>query len=167
MAKIISESGMDFIAENSFHIEESGAYRSIRHKGVRSVEFIRIKEDVLLLVEAKPSFPNPSEPHEDNKERFESEVNMIYEKFIHSLNLYSSIEVGITKVCYPMDFVIPEKVSLTFMLVLNNFKDEWCKPIKSELEEMLPSYIKEIWKPRIRVLTHQDAIEQGFVVSTE
>jgi len=122
MSKTIpDQSGMDFIAENSFYIEESDAYKK-HHKvnGIRSVEFIRVKGNTIYFIEAKPSFPNPNNPYEDNKKKFDDAVCEICEKFIHSLNLYSSIEVGVTEVCYPTDFVRPKKASLTFLLVMNN-----------------------------------------------
>lgn len=52
MSKIITESEMDFIADNSFYIEKADVYLKLK-KGVRSVEFTRTIKDKLLFVEAK------------------------------------------------------------------------------------------------------------------
>jgi len=162
---IPNQSGMDFIAENSFHIEKANVYKNIG-EGVRSVEFIQIRNNKLYFVEAKTSFPNPNNPNEDNKVRFKNEIDDICEKFIHSLNLFASIKMGVTEDCFHSELIKPEKVSLIFLLVIKNHKFEWCRPIKGKLEEELPHYLKQIWKPSIYVLNHQKAIEQGFVVNT-
>jgi len=140
MIKIIpNQSGMDFIADNTFHIEASALYKNIGD-GIRTVEFIRIKENRALFIEAKTAFPNPDNPSEKNKARFHNEITEICEKFIHSLNLLSSIKLGVAEEERFGEFSIPQKVSLVFMLVIKNHKLEWCKPIKSKIEAELPSY---------------------------
>jgi len=166
MHKIIHESEMDFIADNSFHIEASDVYKNIG-EGVRTVEFIRIKNDVLHFVEAKPSFPNPNNPNKDNETKFQSAIDKICEKFIHSLNLFLSVEIGIAEEHYPDDFFRPTKPSLVFLLVIKNHMDEWCRPVKQKLDAELPHYIKKIWNPRVYVINERIASEQGFIVSTK
>jgi hypothetical protein len=162
---IPGQSGMDFIADNTFHIEKTNSYESIRDKGVRSVEFIRVKDDTLLLfVEAKTAFPNPNNPSAENEARFQEEIDDVCEKFTHSLNLFSSIEIGVTSEEFPDGFIVPEKVSLIFMLVVKNHAFEWCKPIKGEIEATLPYYLKKIWKPRVSVINEGIAAEQGLIV---
>jgi len=167
MARIIlNQSGMDFIADNTFHIEESGLYKNIG-KGVRSVEFIRIKDNRLLFVEAKTSFPNPNNPCENNDEIFQSEIGEVCKKFIHSLNLVSSVEMGVAEEVFPKDFIVPDSVSLVFILVIKNHEFEWCRPIKSKLESELPTYLKRIWKPIIYVINQEVAAKQGLLVCSD
>ena len=48
MASVITESGMDFVCENTFHIEQSALYSKYQKHGIKSVEFIRIIEDFWL-----------------------------------------------------------------------------------------------------------------------
>jgi hypothetical protein len=151
MNNIITESGMNFIAKNTFHIEQSQLYKSIG-EGVRSVEFVRSKDDKLFFVEAKTTFPNP----ENSEENFQIQISEICEKFIHSLSLYSSIKVGINTQLFD-DFTPPEKVSLIFMLVIRDHKLQWCKHIRKELLSNLPTYLKKIWDPEIIVLNHEEA----------
>ena len=136
MVNVIIESGMSFVCENTFYIEKSETYTSMS-EGVRSVEFVRVKADKLLFVEAKTSFPNPNNPCAENFERFLSEVNEIREKFIHSLSLLSSIEVGVAEECFPSDFALPGKVSLEFVLVIKNHELRWCKQVKEKLTTTL------------------------------
>jgi hypothetical protein len=52
MANAIIESGMPFIADNTFRIEESAAYRALGD-GIKSVEFVRRKDEALMFIEAK------------------------------------------------------------------------------------------------------------------
>ena len=59
MGNTISESGMEFVSDNAFYIEKSDLYTKLGD-GVRSVEFIRIKGDKLLFVEAVRIRPSAS-----------------------------------------------------------------------------------------------------------
>ena len=165
MVRIIpNQSGMDFIADNAFHIEESGLYKNAGN-GIRSVEFVRVKEDRLLFVEAKTTFPNSDNPSEENKARFQEEIAEVCEKFIHSLNLLSSVEIGVVEGDYSDGFDIPENVLLVFMLVVKNHEFKWCKPIKGKLEAELPYYLKKIWKPTVYVINQSTALKQGLITS--
>jgi len=161
---IITESGMDFIADNTFYIEKSSLYTDLGD-GVRSVEFIRVKDGNLLFVEAKTTFPNPNNPSADNYSKFQSEISDICDKFTHSLNLFSSVEVGVAKNGFADDFVLPEKISLVFILVVKNHEFEWCKPIKGKFIAALPTYLKKIWKPEVYVINRKTAAEQGLIIN--
>ena len=81
MANVINESGMDFIADNAFEIENSKIYKELG-EGIKSVEFVRGIDDMLLFVEAKTTFPNPNNPSEDEPNRFLDEIENICDKFI-------------------------------------------------------------------------------------
>jgi hypothetical protein len=152
MPEPIVESGMEFISDNSYHLEKSQAFASVNDgkSGIKSVEFIRKKNDMLLFVEAKTTFPHPESA--ETPERFDEEIGDICDKFIHSLNLYSSIKIGVTENYLPDVFDSLEKISLMLVLVVRNHKDVWCKPIKSGLEQRLPYYFRKIWKPTVLVL---------------
>jgi len=152
MDKVITESGMDFISTNTYHIEQSRLYASLG-EDVRSVEFIRAKDDALLFVEAKTTFSNP----ENSEENFQTQINDICDKFIHSLNLYSSIKVGVNEETFDIGFAPPEKISLIFVLVIKTHEKRWCRPIQQKLVSTLLSYLKRIWKPEIYVLNHEAA----------
>ena len=164
MAKIITESGMNFIADNSFHIEKFHT----KLKGIKTVEFIRAKGDKLLFMEAKSSFPNPGNPQLDNIPNFQSQVNDICEKFIHSLNLYASIAIGVNEE-FPPDFKPAVKVSLMFVLIFYNFEQEWCIPIKKALETQLKKSkcIAKIWQPTVLVINHEKATKRNLIIDSK
>lgn len=164
MSSTITESGMHFAADNAFHIEKSRLYTNLG-SNVKSVEFIRAKDDKLLFIEAKLSFPNPDNPA--SIERFKEEVDSICDKFIHSLNLYSAIDIGVTEDSFPPNYQPPNKVTLTFILVINNFSKTWCYNIKKAIANRLRESVcmAKIWKPEIYVINDQAAAHFNLTVS--
>ena len=169
MANIITESGMDFIADNTFHIEHSPLYTDkLSGNRIKTVEFIRVKDNNLIFLEAKTTFPKPDDnPNAEESGRFEIALKKVCEKFIHSLNLYSSVKVGVTEIQLPEDFLPPDKVTLTFVLVVENHKLEWCRSIKTALVKVLPFYLHMIWKPIVHVINHNTAIKYKLAVIRE
>ena len=171
MIKVVLHSGMNFIIDNTFEIEKSPEYIQIG-KDIKTVEFIRALESKLLFVEAKSSFPNPNNPNpnpeKDNKtgkELFREEVEKICEKFVHSLNLYSSIAIGINGDGFPPDYMPSKKVSLDFVLVINGFQKSWCDEIKRALMNKIckSDSMTRIWKPQVFVMNHEDAQKCNIV----
>ena len=164
----IDESGMRFIADNAFRIEKSPQYAQLG-KYVKTVEFVRSTESSLLFVEAKSSFPNPNNPainpdkgNKTGSELFEEEVIGIYYKFIHSLNLYSAINIGVTEYKFPQGYEPFEKASLVFLLVINGFEKSWCRRIRAALTNKLRESvcISRIWKPEVYVINHDEAVKR-------
>ena len=164
MVDAIKESGMSFITDNAFYIEKSPLYTNLG-ESIRSVEFVRVKNEDLLLVEAKTTFPNPENPSEENLIKFRTGIEDICNKFIHSLNLLSSIEIGLAGDVYGDEFNLPDKVALVFILVIKNHKKEWCKKVNEAFIEALPDYLKKIWKPTVYVINLETAINMNIVMA--
>jgi len=163
MVETITESGMDFIADNAFHIEKSDIYAKLKDS-IKTVELIRAKDNKLLFMEAKSSFPNPTNP--ESSEKFQSEIDDICDKYIHSLNLYASIAIGVNEQL-PLDFIKPIiNVSLQFVLIFNNFEQKWCIPIEKALTNQLrkSECIAKIWKPTVFVINYKTAAEQNLII---
>jgi hypothetical protein len=153
MDEFIIESDMRFIADNAFHIEKSQVYRNIG-KGIRSVEFIRVLDNDLLFVEAKTTFPNPN----NDKNSYQSAIDEICEKFIHSLNLVSSLYVRVAIDPLFAKITLQDKTSLIFVLIIANHQLCWCRFVKRSIETALPFYLRKIWKPTIYVINKEIAI---------
>jgi hypothetical protein len=173
MNSIILESGMAFIAENTFHIEKSSAFACLGER-IKSVEFIRAKDNKLWFVEAKSSFPNPNNPKPSpdkgdrtGDELFQEEIEDICDKFIQSLNLYSAVDVGVTEDGFPPDYKPSDKVSLLFILVINGFEMSWCDEIERALTNRLRESISmaKIWRPEISVINDKTAVARGLIAS--
>lgn len=155
MAKAITESGMEFIADNVFHIEKTDVYAEIGDC-IKTVEFIRANDNMLLFIEAKSSFPNPNNPKSEVE--FQCQIDSLCDKFIHSLNLYASIAIGING-RLPSDFKPAPKASLRFILIFNNFEERWCIPVEKALRNQLSKSecIAKIWKPFVFVINGETA----------
>ena len=170
MAKLFDEryiegmSNIRFIADNTFHIEKSAVYLNIG-EGIKSVEFIRVINEKLVFVEAETTFPNPDNPSLENNEKFQNEIDDICDKFIHSLNLFSAIEIGIKEEIFAEDFILQKKITIVLILVLRNHKLKWCKKIKPKLISSLPSYLKKIWAPEVYVINHETAKKRNLVLN--
>jgi hypothetical protein len=166
MIETITESGMDFIADNVFHIEKSPFYTRLRGS-VKSVEFVRAKGCKLMFVEAKSSFPKLNDTDDKKSTRFREEVEEMCDKFVHSLNLYSSIDVGVADNGFPADFKPADKVSLVFILVINGFKTAWCDPIKKALRNRVRQSrcMANIWKPEIFVINEKTAAARKLITN--
>jgi hypothetical protein len=149
--KFPHHSGMDFIVDNAFPMEESQAYKSICD--VKSVEFVRIKQDNLLFIEAKTSIANPK----NSPEPFREEIEKICDKYIHSLNLLSAIKIRIFDDILPDVFETNSKILIKFILVVRNHEPEWCIPIKDAIKLSLPKYLKKIWTPDVLVINQDTA----------
>ena len=145
------------------YIEKSDLFARLGD-GVRSVEFIRVKDGKLLFVEAKTSFANPNNPSAENVSKFQSEIEEICEKFIHSLNLLSSVEIGVEGNVFDCSFVLPKSVSLEFILVIRNHELKWCKQVQDKITFKLPKYISKIWKPRVRVINFENAARWKLII---
>jgi len=171
MNSIIIESGMNLIADNIFHIEKSPLYKRLDNN-IKSVEFIRAKNNKLIFVEAKSSFPNPNNPmsniekgSKNGAELFRAEIVDICDKFIHSLNLYAAVAVGATDDSFPFNYNPPDKASLQFILIIKSFEKSWCDEIEKALMNLMRNSvcISKIWKPEVFVINDEIATCHGIV----
>ena len=163
-----ADSDMFFVKDNTFRIDKSPVYESVKSNGVKVVEFIRVKENELIFVEAKKSLHNPEKGEESGK-YFRQEIEKIRDKFIHSLNLFSSVKVGIRDEAFADDFVLPTKGALVFILVVKEHKNEDFAVIKTSLNkslvEAMPPYWLTIWNPVIKVMPHELATKENLTVA--
>ena len=172
MIKTVRHSGMKFIDDNAFHIENSPTYTRLKEeKSIKSVELILSKGNKLLFIEAKSSFPNPNNPmpnpdkgYKTGSELFREEIKNICDKFIHPLNLYSAIKIGVAEGEFPQEYNPSKKVSLVFVLVIRCFERPWCSYIERALKNRIfeSICIEKIWKPEVHVLNHEAAIQRNL-----
>ena len=152
-------SNMDFIPDDAYPIEDSEVYIKLKNKGIRSVEFVRIINDRLLFIEVKATVAHP----DNSPVPYSEQINEIYEKFLHSLNLLSSIKIGINKESLPLSFDSDRKLSLVFVLVIRDHEPEWCRRVCATLNQLLPKYLAKIWDPKLLVINYQKAKEYKLV----
>ena len=145
----IKESGMlfgPFPKENVFPIEKSEIYGSVQ-TGFKTVEFLflqkRRDDNVLLMVEAKSSSPNPNNP--DSQIRFGEFIGEIKEKFVHSLLFFLGIKLerfkDFTEKDWPGAFqsVDLSDLRFRFVLVVRDHRLDWLPMLQDCLrQEMYP-----------------------------
>lgn len=163
---IINESGMrfgEYPDSHVFYIEKSKVYEEIKNEGIKSVEFILLKNSKLLLLEAKTSAPNPK--NQETPERFDEYIKDIAEKMRNSLDLFLyqlSQKEELSKTLLEVDY---HGVGVTCVLVIKNHQKEWLPPVKDALSRELLKHkrMKTIWKCKIIVINEEQAVSYGLV----
>ncbi len=165
---IINESGMrfgDYPDSHVFHIEKSKVYEEIKNEGIKSVEFILLKNSKLLLLEAKTSAPNPES--QETPERFGEYIQNIAEKMRNSLDLFLyqlSRKEELSRTFMEINY---HDVDVTCVLVIKNHQKEWLSPVNDALSRELLKHkrMKAIWKCKIIVINEAQAVSHGLVQS--
>ena len=177
MNKVI-ESDMDFTPLfdshqfDSFYIEESDLYKALKGKGVKTVEFVALKqrerkENQLYFIEAKKISLDPlGNEIPEKKSEAEQEYQAWCNKFTHSLNLIVARKLELRK---HMKHEFPEKLAgnidncrIIFVLIFNGRSKEWCDGIKSKLEEDFKIMMR-LWDLDILVIPKELAQKKGFI----
>ena len=111
--------------------------------------------------------PNPVKGNKTGSELFQEEIDDICDKFIHSLNLYAAIDVGVVESGFPPEYKPSDQVSIVFVLVINGFEKAWCNNVEIELVNKLrkSSYIQRIWKPKVHVINHESAFQRKLIIA--
>ncbi|SFB08031.1 hypothetical protein [Clostridium frigidicarnis] len=166
----VNESNMtfgDFQDDKIFQVEKSKLHNKIGN-GIKVVEFILLNDkNQLSFIEAKSSSPRPVK---ENTIRFNEYIDEIYEKFIHSFNLYYSAVLNrnndygeIHDNFFQLD---NSKVKFRFILVIKGHRIEWLMPLSDALKEKL-SYHNTIWKSDVIVMNDKIAAEYNLVKQTD
>ena len=171
----VEESGMRFsIAPVShfFHIEESQTYKKIKQQGVKSAEFIYLRnyknKEVINIIEARTSSPHPE--NEVDNEKFIEEIS---EKFNDSFLLYlasvsgrqEKYEAEIPSALMDIDL---KNVDFSFVLVIRKAEKGWLDYIQNKLPVKMRSLIKtwNISPNAVVVINHNKAIEKGMCLES-
>ena len=162
------ESCMDFsplfAQENSIYIEKSN-FRERLGAGVKSVEFVTIRDSKLYFIEAKRSAPNPK--------NLKSKLNIaeycqdLLEKAQHSLDLLASKELDFNKDldeefpgCFNEKKLVDYKI--IFLLVINGHEKEWCSDIQEIVQRKLVA-LRKIWRIDVIVFNDVQAKSRNFI----
>lgn len=164
--KSIIESKMvfEFEEEQVFCIENSRLQRGVGD-GIKTVEFIlNRKENLLEFIEAKSSSPRPTK---ENNERFETFMDDIADKFIHSFNLYYSAIHGryeTEEINQPFFEIELHKVRYRFILIIKGHRIEWLLPLQEALHRKLQYHIS-IWKSEVILMNEEVAKDKKLIIS--
>ena len=164
---ILVESEMNFLCDiqDTFFIEKYLKENNVEH--VKCIEFIRrIKDNLIILVEAKTSAPNPN----NCPEKFEYFIKDIIQKAIDGFSMFGSILIGTREERLPSYLFSTDysEVQFCFILVIKKHKIEWLPEVKSILEnELRHFYTAWNWgNIPVLVLNEDLAFEQGLITKS-
>lgn len=165
MSDVITESGMrfgPFDEADIFLIEKTQLYKSMG-ENIKAVEFVLCQPmKAICFIEAKSSSPKPH-----NHKDFDEFILELYEKFVHSIDLFFSI---ILKRKEDKDGEMPSCfhgaeyacISIKLILVINGHEIRWLSPISDALKKKLKRQIKT-WNLTVAVLNNQLAYKNQLI----
>jgi len=160
----IEESKMlfEFKEGQVFRIENSILQKSIG-EGIKTVEFlVTLKEDEICFIEAKSSSPRPTP---ENKEKFDTFINEISDKFLHSFNMYLSAILKrnhYDEIPSALIDINKEKAAFKFILIIKGHKIEWLQPLKDAIYKKLLHQNKS-WKNSVILMNEEIAKQYKLV----
>lgn len=169
MGIIIPESDMEFGTyqeKQVFRIEESEQYmKKLRQQRVRCCEFILLRSNKLLFIEAKKSYPDPINGIIKDENQYNTDIKEIVEKMRHSLDLYANILLN----RYAQDGVSEEmknieNLTIRLVLVIKNADKSWIIPLQEKFrKELYPEM--HIWKIQdFIILNEEQARKKRLIV---
>lgn len=169
MGIIIPESDMKFGTyqeKQVFRIEESEQYKKkLRQQRVRCCEFILLRSNKLLFIEAKKSYPDPINGIIKDENQYNTDIKEIVEKMRHSLDLYANILLN----RYAQDGVSEEmknieNLTIRLVLVIKNADKSWIIPLQEKFrKELYPEM--HIWKIQdFIILNEEQARKKRLIV---
>lgn len=168
---VVQESGMRFgpyQEEDFFPIEHSSLHEKLGN-GFKICEFLLVREDKLLCLEAKTSAPNPHTVLTDPDKGFALYINELVEKFENTLELFLGSKLGFPHLTVPSQDT-PKLMSLEdvchfkirFCLVIKNQKTEYLPPVREALVKKLRRKLK-IWNAEVIVLNEDIARKRKLI----
>lgn len=162
----IVESGMTFGPFEDSHVfwaEESNLYHGVQNSKVKTVEFVLAENSKIQFLEAKSSSPKPIP---ENTTEFNSFIDEIFLKFLHSINLFYAGILG----RHEKNNDIPEyirkidnqRISIKFILIIKGHEMDWLPPIHEALtKKMIP--ISAIWNSDVAVINDAMAVKYKLI----
>ena len=157
----IKESGMTFgpfPEEQVYQIEKADAYTTLG-ESVKAVEFVfRQSKEKIFFIEAKSSSPMPE------GEKFNTYIGDISDKFLHSFNLWLTLNLGRRKdeISETILEVPTDTQVFRFILVINGHEETWLPPVRAAIERKMMAEIK-IWRHEVIVINDQQARARGLI----
>jgi len=158
---IVNESNMNFIIDedNCYRIENDYFYNDISSKyGVKDVDFILLKENKIIFIEAKTSAPRDlSEYNKDIKTKFiDSLMTFIAVLYKKQNTTPSNISNSLNKTTHLSK-------SIKFILIIKNIEKRHLAPIKDNLNRILKKEKRIFAIESIIVLNENMAKSKSFV----
>lgn len=149
-----------------FYIEKSEIYSKLKSESVKATEFILLRKNKILLIEAKTSTPNFEMCKNSDKKskKYIDFINDITKKFSDSIDIYSSLLLNyIHSNDFPKSFNKTRSAEIVLVLVIKKAFPTSLEHYKEKLEKELKSKMK-IWNiKRLLVISEEKAREKNLV----
>jgi hypothetical protein len=157
---------MLLIVDDAYFIEESETYKQIRSEGIKTVEFVRLRKNKLMFIEAKETFAQEDQLNREYD--FQTESQNVADKFAHSLNLLSSIALNVKE--GDISAVASQSVKpklVFFILVIQRSEKAECMKIRDKIMQILNDSleIRKIWQPTVLVYNYEGALKKKLAVA--
>lgn len=169
----IKESEMifgEYPKDKVFHMEKNEQYRKLLMPyGIKICEFLLLRKETLLFVEAKKSCPNyyEAENTEEKKQKYKEYIDDIVQKMKDSLAFYVNVileryeKEGIPEEL--LEKVLKNK-KLVFVLVVKNAEKKWLGPFADVFRKKLQHEMK-IWHIQsFLVINEETAREKKLIL---
>jgi hypothetical protein len=152
---------MPLIIDDSYLIEDTKNYKRLKPDGIKSVEFIRKRKNILLFIEAKSTFAKVGQIN------FDTESLNVVKKFLHSLNLLSAISLKVeSDDISTLDNNSDKLTLIQFILIIRKTDERHCNEIKKNITNIIKQnpVARKIWRPTIRVMSYEEAINNKLAL---
>jgi len=162
MKKIESNMLFEYNDENVYCIEDDSFYTKITSKyGVKVCDFILLKDNNLIFIEAKSSIPK----NNNDKEEFTLDIK---KKFMDSLILYLGVindrKNTISRIIHKnMKNSNLFKKKIKLLLIVNNVEKGNLETIRDYLSIKLRDFIYMFSIENILVINHEQAKSKGLI----
>lgn len=160
----------EYDKDSFFRIEKCIQYtEKLKNSGVKICEFLLLKGNKLIFVEAKKSCPNSknAEICESARIRYDKYIDDVVQKMRNSLSLYSGILLKrYTMQGMPINLCTNDisGLDIVFLLIVKNADDGWLVPMRDDLSKRMRAEMN-IWKIKhFFVINEVKAREKGWVM---
>lgn len=160
------ESNMRFQYEDEsiYCIESADILAKI--KGCKACEFIALKDNNILVVEAKSSSPKPQ-----SQEDFDQYITDITQKFSDTILLYNAIRIGrhgelnLNEIPQNVREIELNNVNYCLYLIVHGHQLAWMQPIQDALKQSL-KHLLRLWnipERNVKAINDEIALEKGLI----
>ena len=150
--------------ENIYRIEDADIITKI--EGCKACEFIALKDDKILVVEAKSSSPEPQ-----SKEDFDQYIADITQKFSDTILLYGAIrmgrhgEISLNDIPQNVREVDVSHIDYCLYLIVHGNQLDWMQPIQDALKQSL-RHLLRLWnipERNVKAINEKSALDKGLI----
>lgn len=169
----IQESDMEFGEYDDscvFRIEKSAVYKDLSVCGIKTCEFVLLKDNSLFFIEAKSSCPNhfAANSIEEKKKKYDEYVSEIVQKMKDSIDLYAGMLLNRhnnSEISNTLKNGVNGSRNVVLVLVVKKAEKEWLVPFNDVFKKKLRKEIALWHVKNFLVINEEMAINMKLAKS--